>query len=132
MKSLVLVSACVCLALPAQAQQQPQQPSPVVLKQIAPSSPTGDKLEVRVASNTLQPGFVGQWHTHPTPPVVYVVEGTLTVEVREKDPIETKAGSATIEPINTVIRATNKGQTPTRIVIFQMSPPELPDAQPAQ
>ena len=132
MKSTVLVFACACTAVPAYAQQSPPPQSSQVLKQIAPPSPTGEKLEARVVSITFPLGYVGGWHSHPTPPIIYVMEGTFTVEVRDKDPIETKAGQAVLEPINTVIRATNKGTTPTRIVIFQMSPPDLPDARPAQ
>ena len=40
----------------------------------------------------------------------------------------TKAGEAYLEPINTVMRATNKGQTPLKFVAVQVSPPEMPDA----
>jgi quercetin dioxygenase-like cupin family protein len=60
-----------------------------------------------------------------------VVEGTFTVEVKDKGSIETKAGEAAIEPINTVVRATNKGQTPVKIIVFQVSPPEVPFSHPA-
>ena len=42
------------------------------------------------------------------------ITGDLTaflfaVEIRGKDPIVTKAGEAYLEPVNTVMRATNKG-----------------------
>jgi quercetin dioxygenase-like cupin family protein len=133
MKSIVLVCAFVCVASAAPAQQPaPQTSGPnFVLKQIAPTLPTKEQLEVRVRTSTIQPGAVGQWHTHPTPPIVYVVEGTLSVERKDGETVHTQAGQAAIEPVNTVIRATNKGQTPVKLVIFQVSPPEVPESHPA-
>ncbi|GEO15331.1 cupin domain-containing protein [Microvirga aerophila] len=133
MKSIILVCAFACIASVAQAQQPvPQTPGPnFVLKQITPTLPTKEQLEVRVRTSTIQPGAVGQWHTHPTPPIVYVAEGTLSVERKDGETVHTQAGQAVIEPINTIIRATNKGQTPVKLVIFQVSPPEVPESQPA-
>jgi quercetin dioxygenase-like cupin family protein len=133
MKNIILVCAFACVASAVQAQQPaPQSPDPnFVLKQIAPTLPTKEQLEVRVRTSTIQPGAVGQWHTHPTPPIVYVGEGTLSVERKDGETVHTQAGQAVIEPINTVIRATNKGQTPAKLVIFQVSPPEVPESHPA-
>ncbi|MBL0407939.1 hypothetical protein JKG68_28990 [Microvirga aerilata] len=45
--------------------------------------------------------------------------------------IHTQAGQAVIEPVNTIIRGTNKGQTPVKMVIFQVSPPEMSESHPA-
>jgi quercetin dioxygenase-like cupin family protein len=131
MKNIAFVFACACVVVPAQAQQHHSPLSPFVLKEITTAFPKADRLEARVEPATLEPGFVGGWHTHPTPVVVYVVEGTLTVEIRGKDPIVTKAGEAYLEPVNTVMRATNKGQAPLKFVAFQISPPEVPDSVPA-
>jgi quercetin dioxygenase-like cupin family protein len=131
MKSIVLGIACACAAVSAQAQQKSPPPSPFVLKEVTSNFPKAERLEARVEAATLEPGKIGGWHTHPTPVVVYVIEGTLTVEIKGKDPIVTKAGEAYLEPINTVMRATNKGQTPLKFVAFQVSPPEVPDSQPA-
>jgi hypothetical protein len=41
------------------------------------------------------------------------------------------AGQGFVEPINTVLRGTNEGQTPVKLVIFQLSPPEVPGAMDA-
>jgi len=67
----------------------------------------------------------------PPHAIVYVIEGTITVDIKDRESIEYKAGQAYMEPINTVLRAGNKGQTPVKFVIFQVSPPDLPDAVPA-
>jgi len=131
MKSIILGAACACVALSAQAQQKSPPPSPFILKEVTSNFPKADRLEARVETATLEPGKIGGWHTHPTPVVVYVMEGTLTVEIKGKDPIVTKAGEAYLEPINTVMRAINKGQSPLKFVAFQVSPPEVPDSQPA-
>jgi quercetin dioxygenase-like cupin family protein len=106
-------------------------PLPFILKEITTNFPKADRLEAQVEVATLEPRKIGGWHTHPTPVIVYVIEGTLTVEIRGKDLIVTKAGEAYLEPINTVMRATNKGQTPLKFVAFQVSPPEIPDSEPA-
>jgi quercetin dioxygenase-like cupin family protein len=123
MKCVVLAFACSCLILPASAQQ--------VVKELLPMPPKGDKLEARLVTATIQPGAVGKWHTYPNHPVVYVAEGTLTVEFRGGEPKVYNAGEGFVEPINTVLRGTNKGQTPVKLVIFQLSPPEVPDAMDA-
>ena len=131
MRSIVLVFACACLALPAQAQQQGQPaPSPYILKESMPDFPKGDRLEARVRPITIQPGM-GDWHTHPTPIVIYVVEGAFTVEIKDKGVTQFKAGEAVLEPPNTVLRAGNPGQSPTRVVVFQVASPEASFSQPA-
>ena len=120
MKCIVVAFAFGCLILPASAQQ--------VVKELLPTPPKGEKLEARLFTATIPPGAVGKWHTYPNHPVVYVAEGTLTVEFRGGEPKVYNAGQGFVEPINTVLRGTNRGQTPVKLVIFQLSPPEVPDA----
>ncbi len=131
MKSVVLAFAGMCLILPAQAQQQAQPaPSPYILKETMPDFPKGDRLEARVRPITIQPGM-GDWHTHPTPIVIYVVEGVFAVEIKDKGITHVKAGEAVLEQPNVVLRGGNPGQSPTRIVVFQVAPPEASFSQPA-
>ena len=120
MKCIAVSFAFLCLIIPARAQQ--------VVRELLPTPPKGDKLEVRLVTATISPGAVGIWHTSPNHPVVYVAEGTLTVEFREGEPKVYKAGDGFVEPINTVLRGTNTGRTTVKLVIFQLSPPEVPDA----
>ena len=120
MKHVVLAFAFSCVSLSASAQQ--------VVKELLPTPPKGDKLEVRLVTATIPPGAVGKWHTYPNHPVVYVAEGTVTVEFRDREPKVYNAGDGFVEPINTVLRGANKGPTPVKLVIFQLSPPEVPDA----
>ncbi len=120
MKCIVVAFAFGCLILPASAQQ--------VVKELLPKPPKGDKLEARLVTATIEPGAVGKWHTYPNHPVVYVAEGTLTVEFREGEPKVYNAGDGFVEPVNTVLRGANKGEKPAKLVIFQLSPPEVPDS----
>ena len=121
MKCVAVVAfACSCLVLPAKAQQ--------VVKQILPVPPRGDQLEARLATATIEPGAVGEWHTYPNHPVVYVAEGTVTVEFQDGESKVYQPGEGFVEPINTVLRGRNTGRTPVKLVIFQLSPPEVPDA----
>ena len=104
MKCVLVAFACTCLVLPAGAQQ--------VVKQILPTPPRGDQLEVRLSTATIQPGAIGN----------------VTVEFRNGEPKVYKAGQGFVEPVNAVLRGRNKGGTPVKLVIFQVSPPEVPGA----
>ena len=119
MKRIALAFAFSCLILAADAQQ--------VVRELLPSPPKGDKLEARLVAATIPPGVTGKWHVYPNHSVVYVAEGTFTLEFRGGEPKVYKAGEGFVEPINTVLRGANKGDTPVRLVIFQLSPPEVPD-----
>ena len=59
-------------------------------------------------------------------------EVTVTLEFEGREPVSKKAGEALLEPINVKVRAANHGQTPTRVVIFQVSPPSAPFLTPLQ
>ena len=121
MRCAVAIAFAWCwLVVPASAQQ--------VLKQLLPTPPRGDQLEARLATAKIQPGVVGKWHTYPNHAVVYVVEGTVTVEFKDGESKVFNAGQGFIEPVNRVLRGRNNGRAPVKLVIFQLSPPEVPDA----
>jgi len=48
-----------------------------VLTVITTSIPKSDTREVRILTATLPPGATSTWHTHPSPPFVYVIEGAV-------------------------------------------------------
>jgi quercetin dioxygenase-like cupin family protein len=133
MRSLVLVFACMCLALPSQAQQQGEPvrlkevQNPTLFKGVMPDLPKGGQLEARVRPFTIRPGMIDAvWHSHPTPIAGYVIEGIVAIEIRDQGVYQFKAGEAFLEPANTMMRASNPGQLPARVVTFQVSPPEAP------
>ncbi len=118
--SILVAVAFGCLVASANAQQ--------ILTELLPTPPKGDKLEARLVKATIEPGVVGNWHTYANHSVVYVIEGTLTLEFRTGDSKVYKAGDGFVEPIDTVLRGVNKGETPVKLVIFQVSPPDIPIA----
>ena len=105
---------------------QEARPNPPVLKEISSEFPKADKLEARVLTATLQPGVTSPWHTHSAPVAVYVMEGTFTLEQDGKPPISKSAGEALLESTGVKVRAANHGQTPAKVVIFQLSEPAKP------
>jgi quercetin dioxygenase-like cupin family protein len=111
---------------------QEARPDPPVLAELSREFPKDDQLEARVLTATLQPGSTSPWHTHSAPVVVYVMEGTITLEFDGREPVSKKAGEALLEPINVKVRAANHGQTPARVVIFQVSPPKTPFLTPTK
>jgi quercetin dioxygenase-like cupin family protein len=114
----------------SQHNQPATTPSPYILKEAMPDFPKGERLEARVRPITLQPGM-GDWHTHPTPIVIYVLEGTFAVEIKDKGVTHVKAGEAVLEQPNVVLRGGNLGQTQTKVIVFQVASPEAPFSQPA-
>ena len=136
MKSLIVSAVLPAVLLAgmgaAVAQQETARPDPPVLKQVTGEFPKADQLEARVMTATVQPGTVSPWHTHTAPVTVYVLEGTFTLEVENRDPITVKAGQALLEPINVKMRAANRDPAQaTKVVIFQVSKPEDPFLHPA-
>jgi quercetin dioxygenase-like cupin family protein len=63
--------------------------------------------------------------------VIYVVDGVFAVEIKGKEVTQVKAGEAVLEQPNVVLRGGNPGQTPTKIVVFQVATSEAPFSQPA-
>ncbi|HEX2554311.1 MAG TPA: cupin domain-containing protein [Microvirga sp.] len=117
---LAFAVAFNCLISPAGAQQ--------LVKEILPVAPRSGTLEARLATVTLPPGFIGHWHTYPNHPVVYVAEGAITVEFRNGGTKVYRAGEGFVEPVDTVLRGLNTGGAPVKLVVFRLSPPEVPDA----
>jgi quercetin dioxygenase-like cupin family protein len=126
MKGLALALSMCSAALPASVRAQEARPDPPALKQTTTEFPKAEKLEARVLSATLPPGATSPWHTHSAPVAVYVVDGTFTLEFDGREAISKKAGEALLEPINVKVRPANRGQTPAKVVIFQVSEPEQP------
>ncbi len=119
-RTLVVVFALSCLTLPASAQQ--------LVRELLPTPPKGETLQARLATATIEPGAIGNWHSYPNHNVVYVAEGTVTVEFRDGGSKVYTAGDGFVEPVNTVLRGANNGEKPAKLVIFQLSPPEVPDS----
>lgn len=94
-----------------------------------PKTPTA---HVRVFVETLDPGAITLWHTHLSPPVVYVESGSATWEFKSGRAPETRtAGQVELESANVVVRLANHGTVPVRVVMFSVTKPDEPSFVPA-
>jgi quercetin dioxygenase-like cupin family protein len=117
---------------PASAQQHGA-PAPniakpnMVLQQVVEGLPKDDKQTVRVMTATFKPGDKTVYHTHRFPVTVYVLEGTFTLELDGRPPLNVKAGEAMVEPPNVAMTGYNRSATePTKVVIFYVSANDTP------
>jgi quercetin dioxygenase-like cupin family protein len=72
--------------------------------------PTGTP-KFTAAVSTLEPGGTTPRHQHPVPTFIYVIEGTLAVDVDGAAPREVKAGDAFMEVVDTWHRNRNPSST---------------------
>ena len=83
---------------------------------------------MRVLFATLLPGDVTPHHSHRFPVTVFVLEGTFTLELEGRAPVEINAGHVLVEPANVVMTGCNKGETATRMILFYVCEPDAPFA----
>jgi quercetin dioxygenase-like cupin family protein len=131
-KSLLTAMAFLLVFVsPAASQEGTAKPDAPILKEVSKEFPKGDELEARVMTATLQPGMTSPWHTHSAPVIVYVLEGTLTLEM-DGGTKSVEAGQAQLEPISTRMRAVNSSDKPVKVLIVQISDPKEPFMNPVQ
>jgi len=123
----IAVAASVAFAAPAHAQLA------TVLTRPAPVLPSGDANVARVVKISFGPGAASQWHLHPYPIYVYVVQGSVGLEFRGQSQQAFSAGQGWHEPANAVNRVVNLSKTePLDLVMFQISEAAAPFNRPAQ
>ena len=77
------------------------------------------------------PNTSGAWHTHPSPVMIYVLDGTGVWEVEGQPAKTLTAGQGALEPANRKTRVLNADPTKTlRLVVVQMSDPAKPFSVP--
>ena len=106
--------------------QQPVKVSPVVKATATASGqklqyPQTDKPEIESVLIEIAPGGESGRHMHPVPTYVYVVEGTLTIEMDHGSPREYVAGSGFLESVNSWHNGKNLGQAPAKILVVFVS-----------
>lgn len=93
--------------------------------------PMGRDQEIRVLFATLMPGDVTPYHSHRHPVTVYVLEGTFTLALDGRDPVDIEAGQAFVEPSGVCMTGSNRGDGPSRMALFYVCEPDEPFADPA-
>jgi quercetin dioxygenase-like cupin family protein len=76
---------------------------------------------------TIQPGAVTEWMTHPVPAYLYVLEGTLTVELVDGTRQKFDAGQSFLQCHTTWHRGRNEGTTPVRFLAVFIGAKGVPD-----
>jgi len=118
--------AGVCAGAPASAQDGLAKPN-MVLRQTVEGMPKGDKQDVLVLTAAFKPGDKTFFHTHRFPVTVYVLEGTFTLELEGRPPLNVKAGESYVEPPNVKMTGYNRSTTePLKVVIFYVGDPGTP------
>ena len=77
-----------------------------------------DKPEVTALVVHFPPGGSTGWHKHPVPVYAYMLEGELTVELKDGRTFVFKKGDAILEVINTLHNGYNSGNAPASLVVF--------------
>lgn len=94
--------------------------------------PASPEPEIRVLFATLLPGDVTPYHSHRHPVTVYMLEGTFTLALDGREPVNIEAGQVFIEPPGVNMTGSNKGDVPARMALFYVCEPDAPFADPAQ
>ena len=125
MKKLLISFIMLGLVTSTTAQQAPKV-SPVVKATATATGqklqyPQTDKPEIESVLIEIAPGGESGRHMHPVPTYVYVLEGTITVEMDHGSPREYAAGSGFLESVNTWHNGKNLGQAPVKILVVFVS-----------
>ena len=100
-------------------------------REVVRGMPAADEQEIRVLFATLMPGDVTPYHSHRHPVTVYMLEGTFTLELDDRDPVDIDLGQVFVEPSGVTMTGRNKGDVPARMALFYVCEPDEPFADPA-
>lgn len=93
--------------------------------------PVVQDQEIRVLLAALLPGDVTPYHQHRHPVTVLMIEGTFTLELDGRDPVDIVAGQVFVEPAHVNMTGRNKGDVAARMALFYVCEPDEPFADPA-
>ena len=99
-------------------------------REIVAGLPTAASQEIRILHATLDPGDVTPYHSHRFPVTVYVTEGAFTLELDGREPVTIRAGEVFVEPAHIRMTGRNLGADQAKTVLFYVSDPDTPFADP--
>ncbi|QLG86889.1 cupin domain-containing protein [Chitinibacter bivalviorum] len=127
LKQLLILSA-VCLGLNAQAEEskevyKKEVTATVVFKTGTTANgqpilyPTTDAPEATMLHVEIPAGKETGWHKHPVPGYAYVLNGQLTVQLKDGSSNTFRAGQGFAEVENTLHNGKNEGTEPVKLVV---------------
>ena len=128
--SVETMIAGLTVGLTLSAQQHGMAKLTPLHREVVKGMPILPEQEVRVLSSTLLPGDVTPYHSHCFPVTVYMLEGTFTLELDGREPVEITTGQVFVEPAGINMTGFNRGDTPARMAIFYVCEPDAPFANP--
>ena len=89
--------------------------------------PGGEGQAIAIQRVTFEPGWSGDRHEHGGPVFVYVLDGSITVDVDGQEPKTLTAGDLTAEPMHTAMSARNESdESPVTLLLIQVSQEGVP------
>lgn len=101
-------------------------------REVVTGLPRSAEQEVRVLFATLLPGDVTPYHSHRFPVTVYMIEGTFTLELDDREQVVIEAGQTFVEPAGVNMTGRNRGDAPARMALFYVCEPDAPFADPVR
>jgi quercetin dioxygenase-like cupin family protein len=125
----MIVAFAMAAAVPASAQQKVDRKgtsSTVKLQQVVSGHLTeiNGKYKLQATESTYEPGGYTGEHQHVGPGIRYIVSGELTF-VEEGKTTTYKAGDYFYEAGNITNAASNKSNSPVRVLVFEILPADL-------
>jgi quercetin dioxygenase-like cupin family protein len=99
-------------------------------REVVQGMPRLAEQEVRVLLANLLPGDVTPYHSHRFPVTVFVLEGTFTLALDGRQPVEIEAGQVFVEPAHINMTGFNNGDVPVRTALFYVCEPGASFADP--
>ena len=126
MRKFLPVFILFCCVLGVSAQYNKEVEIKIILK--TDTTSIGQKIvyphfendEVSIIKVTIPPGKSTGWHKHVFPVFAYVLQGTLTIEVKDKKSLQFPIGSSFSEVINTLHNGVNNGNEDVVLIAFFM------------
>jgi quercetin dioxygenase-like cupin family protein len=119
--SILTVAVLGLTATPAAAQMKfsytPILQSGTTVAGVAIAYPKTDSAEVTALRLDIGPGGETGRHMHPFPTFVYVLEGTINVEMDGGAAHSYKAGDSFLEVVNTWHNGKNRGTTTAKVLV---------------
>jgi quercetin dioxygenase-like cupin family protein len=86
-----------------------------------------DNPEVTALVVHVPPGGSTGWHKHPVPVYAYMLDGELTINMKDKSSYLFKKGEVILEVMNTLHNGINKGDKEATLMVFYSGTAGMPN-----